>query len=53
MEIPAPEEIREINYNEKNINTTFHDVESNISYAELVEQRYALEASLMLSLIHI
>ena len=47
MEIPAPEEIREINYNEKNINTTFHDVESNISYAELVEQRYALEASLM------
>ena len=47
MEMPVPEEIREINYNTKNINTAFQDVESNISYAELVEQRYGLEASLM------
>ena len=47
MEMPVPEKIREINYNTKNINTAFQDVESNISYAELVEQRYGLEASLM------
>lgn len=49
MEMPVPEKIREINYNTKNINTAFQDVESNISYAELVEQRYGLEASLMKS----
>ena len=47
MEMPVPEEIREINYTAQNISTTFQDVESNVSYAELVEQRYALEASLM------
>lgn len=47
MKIPVPEEIREVNYTTKNINTTFQDAESNISYAELVEQRYELEASLM------
>ncbi len=52
MEMPVPEEIREINYNTKNINTTFQDVTSNIPYAELVEHRYLLENSLMYSVEH-
>lgn len=47
METPIPEEFREINYDKKNVRTIFQDVNSTVPYAELVAQRYALEAALM------
>lgn len=47
MEMPIPEEIREINYNKKSSDTHLQDVASNIPYAQLVEQRYDLETALM------
>ena len=47
MEMPIPEEIREIDYNKVKNNDPLHDVASNIPYAQLVEQRYALEMALM------
>lgn len=47
METPIPEEFREINYDKKNVCTIFQDVNSTVPYAELVAQRYALEAALM------
>ena len=47
METPIPEDFREINYDKKNVRTIFQDVDSTVPYAELVAQRYALEAALM------
>lgn len=47
METPIPEDFREINYDKKNVCTIFQDVNSTVPYAELVAQRYALEAALM------
>lgn len=47
METPIPEDFREINYDKKNVRTIFQDVNSTVPYAELVAQRYALEATLM------
>ena len=47
METPIPEDFREINYDKKNVRTIFQDVNSTVPYAELVAQRYALEAALM------
>ena len=47
METPIPEDFREINYDKDNVRTIFQDVNSTVPYAELVAQRYALEAALM------
>lgn len=47
MQTPIPEDFREINYDKKNVRTIFQDVDSTVPYAELVAQRYALEAALM------
>lgn len=47
METPIPEDLREINYDKENVRTIFQDVDSTVPYAELVAQRYALEAALM------
>lgn len=47
METPIPEDFREINYDKKNVRTIFQDVDSTVPYAELVAQRYSLEAALM------
>lgn len=47
METPIPEDFREINHDKENVRTIFQDVNSTVPYAELVAQRYALEAALM------
>ena len=48
MDAPIPEDIRKIDYDlHKNNSSFFQDIPSNIPYAELVEQRYELEMTLM------
>lgn len=50
MRLPVPEEVRQVHYTKND--SVFQDVISNISYAELVERRYELEATLMAAVEH-